>query len=77
MTALYMLALDTSALFALGMTPMGMIILLVVVLLLFGNRLPSVARSLGKSVNEFKRGIGEAADEDDETEEPRRVKQDK
>jgi sec-independent protein translocase protein TatA len=66
MTALYMLALDTSALFALG-----------IVLLLFGNRLPSVARSLGKSVNEFKRGIGEAADEDDESEEPRRVKQDK
>ena len=28
-----------------------------VVLLLFGNRLPSVMRSLGKSVTEFKKGV--------------------
>jgi len=40
-----------------------------IALLLFGNRLPQTMRSLGKSVNEFKKGIreGEAnADEADE-----------
>jgi sec-independent protein translocase protein TatA len=34
-----------------------MIIVAVVCLLIFGNRLPSVMRSLGKSVTEFKKGI--------------------
>lgn len=33
--------------------------LLVIVLLIFGNRLPSVARSLGQSIVEFKRGVKE------------------
>ncbi len=31
-----------------------------IVLLLFGTRLPKIARSLGSSVVEFKRGVGEA-----------------
>jgi sec-independent protein translocase protein TatA len=39
-----------------------MIIVLVIVLLLFGNRLPSVMRSLGRGVTEFKKGL---AGEDD------------
>ena len=34
-----------------------LIIILVVVLLLFGNRLPGVARSLGSGITEFKRGL--------------------
>ncbi len=34
-----------------------LIILAVVVLLLFGNRLPSVMRSLGQGVVEFKKGV--------------------
>jgi sec-independent protein translocase protein TatA len=38
----------------------------VIVLLLFGSRLPSVMRSLGSSVVEFKKGINEA-DNDDES----------
>ena len=37
--------------------PMEMLIIGVIVLLLFGNRLPSVMRSLGKGVVEFKKGI--------------------
>jgi len=36
-----------------------LIIILVILLLLFGTRLPSVMRSLGKSVNEFKKGMNE------------------
>ncbi len=37
--------------------PTEMMIFGVVALLFFGNRLPSVARSLGKSFTEFKKGI--------------------
>jgi sec-independent protein translocase protein TatA len=37
--------------------PVELIIVGVVVLLLFGNRLPSVMRSLGRGVIEFKKGV--------------------
>jgi len=37
--------------------PMELLIVAVIVLLLFGNRLPSVMRSLGRGVVEFKKGI--------------------
>lgn len=40
-----------------GMGPTEMIIVGVIAVLLFGSRLPEVARSLGKSFVEFKRGI--------------------
>ena len=43
--------------------PMEMIVIAVVVLLLFGNRLPSVMRSLGRGVVEFKKGINGIEDE--------------
>ena len=39
--------------FNLGMTEV--IVLLVIALLLFGNRLPSLARWLGKTITEFRR----------------------
>jgi sec-independent protein translocase protein TatA len=35
-------------------------------LLIFGNRLPSVMRSLGKSVTEFKKGVAGVEDEVDQ-----------
>jgi sec-independent protein translocase protein TatA len=35
-----------------------------IVLLLFGNRLPSVMRSLGQGITEFKRGIKTGEDDD-------------
>ena len=41
-------------------------IVVLVVLLLFGNRLPSVMRSLGSSVTEFKKGVQEADRLDDD-----------
>jgi len=37
--------------------PMEMFIIALVILLLFGNRLPSVMRSLGKGIVEFKKGV--------------------
>jgi len=40
-----------------------LLIVLVIVLLLFGNRMPSVARSLGQSLSEFKKGMKEPDDE--------------
>lgn len=42
-----------------------MMIVAFVSLLIFGNRLPSVMRSLGKSVTEFKKGINEVEEDID------------
>lgn len=42
------------------------LIILVVALLIFGKRLPEIARSVGKSLTEFKKGISEAKDTHDE-----------
>ena len=39
------------------LSPAELFLLAVVVLLLFGNRLPSVMRSLGEGVVEFKKGL--------------------
>ncbi|HVJ84048.1 MAG TPA: twin-arginine translocase TatA/TatE family subunit [Caulifigura sp.] len=47
-------------------TPTQMIIILVVILLLFGSRLPSLMRNLGSSVNEFKKGIKDSNDGENE-----------
>lgn len=43
--------------------PYQLIIVAVIALLLFGNRLPEVMRSLGKSVTEFKKGVNGIEDE--------------
>lgn len=40
-----------------GISPFHWLIILAVLLLLFGNRLPSVMRSLGQGVVEFKKGL--------------------
>ena len=44
---------------------MEMVIVAGVCLLFFGNRLPSVMRSLGKSVTEFKKGVSGIEDDID------------
>ena len=48
------------------MGPLGvpeMIVIGIIALLLFGKRLPEVARSLGKGVVEFKKGLNGIDDE--------------
>ena len=49
-----------------GLSLSHWIIILIVVVLLFGNRLPSIARSLGQSVVEFKKGVKELEDHSQE-----------
>ncbi|MCO5165085.1 MAG: twin-arginine translocase TatA/TatE family subunit [Planctomycetes bacterium] len=46
-----------------GLGTWELLVILVVALLVFGKRLPEVMRGLGRSLNEFKRGmhdVGEA-----------------
>ncbi|MCE5341408.1 MAG: twin-arginine translocase TatA/TatE family subunit [Planctomycetaceae bacterium] len=40
-----------------------LIVILLIALVLFGRKLPEVARSLGKSLNEFKKGMKETQDD--------------
>ena len=47
-------------------SPMELIIVAVIVLVLFGSRLPKVMRSLGSSVTEFKKGVNEGSRDDDD-----------
>ncbi len=42
------------------------IVILVVALLIFGKRLPDIARNVGKSLTAFKKGIHEAEETKDE-----------
>ena len=40
-----------------------LLLILAVVLLLFGHRLPGMARSLGSGITEFKRGLQDGAED--------------
>ena len=43
----------------------GWAVILFIGLLLFGSRLPSVARNMGKGINEFKKGLNEGLNDAD------------
>ncbi|HEY7203159.1 MAG TPA: twin-arginine translocase TatA/TatE family subunit [Methylomirabilota bacterium] len=48
-----------------GLGYQELLLILVIVLILFGaQRLPDLARSLGSSVKEFKKGVNELKDDD-------------
>ncbi len=64
-----MLLLEPQSLFILGFGMPGiqeLVIIAVIVLILFGSRLPSVMRNLGRGVTEFKKGVHGVDEEDDD-----------
>ena len=54
--------------------PMELMVILVVAILLFGRRLPEIARGMGKSITEFKKGLNEAKSEIDKDEDIKDIK---
>ncbi len=44
--------------------PLELLIIALIILLLFGNRLPSVMRNLGRGIVEFKRGLSGTTEEE-------------
>jgi sec-independent protein translocase protein TatA len=52
-----------------GVNPWEIIVIGLVILLLFGNRLPGLMRSLGRGVVEFKKGV-QGIEDDSEKESP-------
>ena len=46
-----------------GLGPTELVIVGIVGILLFGNRLPTIARSIGSSFVQFKKGLNDVQDE--------------
>ncbi len=52
--------------------PMELMVVALIALLFFGNRLPSVMRSLGRGVVEFKKGVAGIEDDVDDAAAPKK-----
>jgi sec-independent protein translocase protein TatA len=52
-------------LFAFGFNGIEILVIALVILLLFGNRLPGLMRSLGQGVVEFKKGVRGIEDDEE------------
>ena len=61
------------AIFGIGHTEL--IVLAVIILVLFGHRLPTVMGSLGKGIKDFKKGLNEP-DDDEKPDDDRKHKDD-
>ncbi len=48
------------------LSPWHLLVLLGIAVLIFGNRIPEIARSLGKGIVEFKKGMHGLEDENDD-----------
>ena len=71
----------TTFLFGMIGSPWQLMLIAFIALLLFGNRIPQLAKSLGQGVTEFKKGLNTDEDEENEDEEdeeqPKKVKKSK
>ena len=55
--------------------PIELVVIMCVGVLLFGNRLPRIARSIGESIPSFKRGLREIGEDLDVNHPVRRTKE--
>ena len=51
-----------------------LLVVLVIVLVIFGpKQLPKLAKTFGKTINSFKKGVTEGLDDDDDDDEPKKA----
>jgi sec-independent protein translocase protein TatA len=64
-------------LFAFVTSPLGWLVIGLIALLVFGNRMPSAMRNLGRGITEFKKGMEGIGDDHDKSGEPKKIEEPK